>query len=204
MDCFKTKEGNSIVRVFHASPNAPAVDIYINGEVFAPELGFTGMSDYSYLEEGMHTIEIRSMGDSTTTILTKMIDVPDDRIFTIAIVGNLDNLEFILIEDDIDEIPSPKESTVRVIHLSPDSPNVNVFANGNSLFENLEFKGNSDYTKVPSGAYSMDVTSSNTGDIVLSGNLNLKANRIYTIYVIGNPPSLGLIQSVDVNSYLCR
>ena len=204
MDCFKTKEGNSIVRVFHASPNAPTVDVYVDDEILAPGLAYTDISDYSYMEERMHTIEIRSMGDSTTTILTKMIDVPDDRIFTIAIVGNLDNLEFILIEDDIDEIPSPKESTVRVVHLSPDSPNVNVFANGNSLFENLNFKGNSDYNKVPSGAYSMDITSSNTGDIVLSGNLNLKANRIYTIYVIGNPPSLGLIQSVDVNSYLCR
>lgn len=204
MDCFKTKEGNSIVRVFHASPNAPTVDVYVDDEILAPGLAYTDISDYSYMEEGMHTIEIRSMRDSTTTILTKMIDVPDDRIFTIAIVGNLDNLEFILIEDDIDEIPSPKESTVRVVHLSPDSPNVNVFANGNSLFENLNFKGNSDYNKVPSGAYSMDITSSNTGDIVLSGNLNLKANRIYTIYVIGNPPSLGLIQSVDVNSYLCR
>jgi hypothetical protein len=204
MDCFQPKEGNSIVRIFHASPNAPEVDIYIDGQLFAQGLGFTGMSDYTYLEEGIHTIEVHPAGDETTVILSKMIDVPDNRIFTIAAVGNLENLELLLIEDDIDEIPSPKESTIRIVQLSPNLSEVNVSANENMLFNNIKLKQDTDYIKVPSGNYTFNISPSDDENIALSSNLNLKANRIYTIYLIGNSPNLGIIQAVDVNSYLCR
>ncbi|CEJ73234.1 Uncharacterised protein [[Clostridium] sordellii] len=204
MDCFKTKDGNSIVRVFHASPNAPGVDVYIDNVLTLSDLKFTNLSDYTYLEEGLHKIDIHPAGDANTIVLSKMVDVPDDRIFTIAAVGNLNDLELMLIEDDIDEIPSTKEATFRVVHLSPNAPKVDVLANGNSIFENLGFKGNTDYIKVPSNSYDIDVVSSDSKDKVLSNKINLKANRIYTIYVVGNPPNLSLIQAVDVNSYLCR
>lgn len=204
MDCFETKDGNSIVRVFHASPDAPTVDIYIDGKLAVPNLAYTDISNYSYLEEGIHTIDIHPAGDEENVILSKMVDVPDGRIFTISAINNLDNLELLLIEDDIDEIPSTKEATVRVIHLSPNAPAVDILANGDVLFNDLEFKEATDYVKVPSGSYDIDIALTGTDDIVLSGNVNLKANRIYTIYAVGNPPGLGIIQSVDVNSYICR
>ena len=52
--------------------------------------------------------------------------------------------------------------------------------------------------------YDIKLALSENKDPVLSSKVNLKANRIYTIYAVGNPPDLGLIQSVDVNTYLCR
>lgn len=204
MDCFKTQEGSSIVRVLHASPNAPEVDVYIDGQLVVEDLSFTNFSDYSYLEEGMHTIQVTPTNDSSTVVINKMVDVPDDRIFTIAAVGNLENIELLLIEDDINEVPSTKEATLRVVHLSPDAPSVNILANNTTLFEDLNFKENTDYIKVPAGMYDIKVALSENGDIALSSKVNLKANRIYTIFAVGNPPNLGLIQSVDVNTYLCR
>ncbi|MEG2984306.1 MAG: DUF4397 domain-containing protein [Peptostreptococcaceae bacterium] len=204
MDCFKTKDGNSIVRVFHASPDAPPVDIYIDGKLTVSDLAYSDISDYSYLEEGVHTIDLHPAGDEKTIVLSKMVDVPDDRIFTISAINNLDNIELFLIEDDIDEIPSTKESTVRVVHLSPNAPAVDISANNNILFKDLKFKEATDYVKVPAGSYDIDVVLTGTNDIVLSSNAILKANRIYTVYAIGNPPGLGIIQSVDVNSYICR
>ena len=203
MDCFKTEEGTSIVRVLHASPNAPEVDIYIDGQLAVENLSFTNFSDYSYLEEGMHTIQVMPTGDSSTVVINKMVDVPDGRIFTIAAVGNLDNIELLLIEDDIDEVPSTKEATVRVVHLSPNAPSVDIIANNNTIFEDVSFKEDTDYIKVPAGMYEINIALSENGDTVLSSNVNLKANRIYTIFAIGNPPKLGLIQSVAVNTYLC-
>ncbi len=204
MDCFKTKDGYSIVRVFHASPDAPAVDVYVDDQLVAEDLTFTSMTPYSYLEEGMHNIKVYPTGNDTDVVLSKTVDVPDDRIFTIAAVGNLDAIELLIIEDDIDEVPSTKEATVRVIHLSPNAPSVDILANSNVLFEDIEFKESSDYVKVPAGMYDVDIALNDGGDIVLSGKLNLKANRIYTVYAIGNPPALGIVQSVDVNSYICR
>lgn len=204
MDCFKTQEGTSIVRLFHASPNAPSVDVYIDGQLVVEDLSFTNFSDYSYLEEGVHTVQVVPTNDSSTILINKMVDVPDDRIFTIAIVGNLENIEPLLIEDDINEVPSTKEATLRVIHLSPTAPSVNIIADSATIFEDLDFKESSDYIKVPAGMYDIKVALSENGNIVLTSKINLKANRIYTIFVVGNPPNLGLIQSVDVNTYLCR
>ncbi|WP_250674946.1 DUF4397 domain-containing protein [Paraclostridium ghonii] len=204
MDCFKTKDGNSIVRVFHASPNAPAVDVYIDGQLVIKDLSFTNFSDYSYLPEGMHTIQVTPTGDASKVVINKMVDVPDNRIFTIAAVGNLENIELLLLEDDINEVPSTKEATLRVIHLSPNAPAVNIIANDNTVFKNINFKENSDYIKVPAGMYDVKVALSENGKVALSSKVNLKANRIYTIFAVGNPPNLGLIQSVDVNTYLCR
>ncbi|GAA0711791.1 DUF4397 domain-containing protein [Paraclostridium ghonii] len=204
MDCFKTKDGNSIVRVFHASPNAPAVDVYIDGQLAVKDLSFTNFSDYSYLPEGMHTIQITPTGDPSKIVINKMVDVPDDRIFTIAAVGNLEDIELLLLEDDINEVPSTKEATLRVVHLSPDAPAVNIIANNNTIFKNINFKESSNYIKVPAGMYDVKVALSENENIVLSSKVNLKANRIYTIFAVGNPPNLGLIQSVDVNTYLCR
>ena len=204
MDCFKTQEGTSIVRVFNASPDAPAVDVYIDGQLVVEDLSFTNFSDYSYLEEGVHTIQVTPGGDASTVLINKMVDVPDDRIFTIAAVGNLENIELLLIEDDINEVPSTREATLRVVHLSPNSPAVNIIANDNTIFKNINFKESSNYIKMPSGMYDIKIALSENADVVLSSKVNLKANRIYTIFVVGNPPNLGFIQSVDVNTYLCR
>lgn len=204
MDCFKSKEGNSIVRVLHASPNAPEVDVYIDDKLAIENLSFTNFSDYSYLKEGVHTIKVTPTNDSSTVVINKVVDVPNDKIFTIAAVGNLDNIDLLLIEDDVNEVPSTKESTVRVVHLSPDAPAVDIIANDNTIFEDVNFKENTDYIKVPAGMYDIKLALSENKDPVLSSKVNLKANRIYTIYAVGNPPDLGLIQSVDVNTYLCR
>lgn len=204
MDCFKTQEGTSIVRAFNASPDAPAVDVYIDGQLVVEDLSFTNFSDYSYLEEGIHTIQVTPGGDVSTVLINKMVDVPDDRIFTIAAVGNLEDIGLLLIEDDINEVPSTKEATLRVVRLSPNSPAVNVIANNNTLFRNINFKESPGYIKVPSGMYDIKIALSENGDVVLSNKINLKANRIYTIFAIGNHPNLELMQSVDVNTYLCR
>ena len=34
-------------------------------------------------------------------------------------------------------------------------------------------------------------------------NIEFKANRIYSIYIIGNPPNIEFLQSVDGNTYAC-
>lgn len=204
MDFLKNQKGNSIIRAFHASPSLPEIDIYIDGKLIFEKLPFSNFSDYTYLKNGPHTIQVTPAGNSSKVLLDKTIDIPEGKIFTLSTIGNLENLEPLLIEDGINEVPSTKESTFRVLNLSPNAPNVDVVANDNVLFKNVAFKENTDYIKVPSGLYDLNFTFPEKKDIVLSSKLNLKANRIYTLFLIGNIPELGLIQSVDANTYLCN
>ncbi|MDO7203496.1 hypothetical protein Q5M85_03890 [Paraclostridium bifermentans] len=77
-----------------------------------------------------------------------MVDVSDNRIFTIAAVGNLDNIELLLIEDDINEVPSTKEA----LHLGLfiyllDHLLLILLLITLLLFEDIDFKENTDYIK---------------------------------------------------------
>ena len=50
MDCVKIESGTSLLRVFHAAPQAPAVDVYINEKLVFSNLQFTQFSSYVKLK----------------------------------------------------------------------------------------------------------------------------------------------------------
>ena len=52
MDCFEIKNNSSLVRVFHAAPQAPNVDVYVNDQMVFSNLAFGDFTRYVYLDEG--------------------------------------------------------------------------------------------------------------------------------------------------------
>lgn len=204
MDCFKTMPNNSLVRVFHAAPQAPAVDIYTNGILTFSNVSYKDFTKYNYLLSGTHTIDLYVTGTTETPVLSQILQIPTEEMFTLSITGNLDNLSILPIQESIDEEPSNEYSVVRVAHLSPDAPAVDITINGDVLFTDIEFREVSDYVDVNVGSYNISVVDSSNGDIALQLSVQLNADRIYTIYIIGDPPNLGAIQSVDGNTYACR
>ena len=48
----------SYVRVFHASPNAPAVDVYINKALVFSNISFKDFSEYIPLSKGQYEMEV--------------------------------------------------------------------------------------------------------------------------------------------------
>ena len=55
---------NAMVRVLHASPDAPAVDVYVNGEVAVEGAEFKALTDYLTLPAGDYNVEIKPAGDA--------------------------------------------------------------------------------------------------------------------------------------------
>ncbi len=93
--------GKATIRLAHASPDAPAIDVYIDDELSLTDLEFTDVTDYSDLKAGQHNITITAAEDSKP-VLEKMVDLKDDVVYTIAAVGKLDNIEAAVFEDDWD------------------------------------------------------------------------------------------------------
>ena len=204
MDCFKIKNNSSLVRVFHASPQAPNVDVYVNNEIVFSNLAFGEFTKYVYLDEGQYNISVYQTGQKDNPVINQIVDVPSQQMFTIAATGNLDNLGLLVIPDKISKSPSPNYSSVRIIHLSPNAPGVDVVVNGDTLFENIEFKEGTDYVDFNTGTYNVNVVLNSDKSVVLPLKITLNPNKIYTIYIIGNPPNLHAIQVVDGNTYVCR
>jgi len=192
----------SYVRVFHASPNGPSVDIYVNGGLAFKNLQFKDFTEYVQLPMGEYKIEVFSAGQKETPILTQNIRLPEKEVVTIAAVGNFEDLQLIpYIEGNADDL-FENESRVRIIHLSPDAPNVDVLIDGNLAFTDMGFMDATDYVQLLSDSYNLTVNLADTKDTVLTLNIDLKSQKVYTIYVVGNPPNLLGMQSLDGSTFV--
>lgn len=192
----------SYVRVFHASPNGPSVDVYINGGLAFKNLQFKDFSEYVQLPMGEYKIEVFLAGQKEVPILTQNIRLPEKEVITIAAVGNFEDLQLIpYIEGNADDLLE-NESRVRITHLSPDAPNIDVLIDENLAFKDIGFMDATDYDQLPSGSYNLTVNLADTKDAVLTLNTELKSQKVYTVYIVGNPPNLLGIQSLDGSTFV--
>lgn len=204
MDCFEIKNNSSLVRVFHAAPQAPNVDVYVNDQMVFSNLAFGDFTRYVYLDEGEYNVSVYLAGQKDRLVINQMVDVPSQQIFTIAATGNLDNLGLLVIPDKVSKSPSQNYSSVRVIHLSPNAPGVDILVDGDTLFEDISFGEGTDYVDLNPGTYNVNVVLNTDKSVVLPLKVTLNPDKIYTIYIIGNPPTLQAVQVVDGNTYACR
>ena len=204
MDCFEIKNNSSLVRVFHAAPQAPNVDVYVNDQMVFSNLAFGDFTRYVYLDESEYNVSVYLAGQKDRPVINQMVDVPPQQIFTIAATGNLDNLGLLVIPDKVSKSPSQNYSSVRVIHLSPNAPGVDILVDGDTLFEDISFGEGTDYVDLNPGTYNVNVVLNTDKSVVLPLKVTLNPDKIYTIYIIGNPPTLQAVQVVDGNTYACR
>ena len=91
---------------------------------------------------------------------------------------------------------------MRMVNLVPGSPRVNILANNNVLFPDVEFRDITDYEQVSPGMYAIDAELIENGQIVLSTPIDVTADRIYTLYALGNVPNVEIYQSLDGATFI--
>ena len=74
-------------------------------------------------------------GQKDRPVINQMVDVPSQQIFTIAATGNLDNLGLLVVPDKVSKSPSPNYSSMRIIHLSPNAPAVDILVDGDTYLK---------------------------------------------------------------------
>lgn len=203
---YREDSGNSYVRVLHASPNAPPVDIYVNNNPVIKDLRFKEFSDYISLMGGIYNIKVFPTGDKTKPVLNKNITVPPKSIITVAAAGKLENLELLPFIEHKMSI-APNKAMIRFAHLSPDAPALDItLPDGKILFKNISFKNVSDYIPVDPKNYTLQARIANTDKVILTvPNVVLRPNKFYTSYAVGlagGKPPLQLLLPLDGNTYL--
>ena len=204
MDCINIKSGTSLVRILHAVPQAPAVDVYINEKKVISNLEYKKFSNYLPLLKGDYRIDVFIAGTIDKPVISGSISLEEGQMFTIAAIGNLDNLELLVINDHVDKQLIQNQSAFRIVQLSANLPPVNIVVNDKDLVEDLQYKQNISYVDAKPGKYSIELYLSDGNMSVLSFGVVLKSNRIYTMYIVGDSPNISAIQSVDGNTYLCK
>jgi hypothetical protein len=197
---------NPYIRLLHASPNTPAVDIYANDNLVARNLTYRGFTEYFPVPAGSYHITAFPSGQKTSPILAANISVPAGSILTIAGTGSLPDLSLVTVSDRLMPI-LPEKTYVKFVHLSPNTPGVDVtLPDGRIIFADVEFREVTNYLSVEPGRYTLQARTAGTSSVILNvPNINLGPNRFYTVYFVGltgADPSLQMLIALDGNSYI--
>jgi hypothetical protein len=88
---------------------------------------------------------------------------------------------------------------VRVFHTVPDAPNVDIYANGNKIVEDLAYGEYTDYLSVPEGTYKISLYATGTDTPVLSNMLTVNKNTLKTVAAVGMLNNIGFLAIPDAN-----
>jgi hypothetical protein len=198
------QEGQARLRVVHASPDAPNVDIWVNGAVAVSDLAFNEATDYVALAPGEYQVQVTPAGGAPAdAVIDASVTLEADTDYTVAAVGQLADIEPLVLTDD-NAVPAAGKAHLRVVHASPDAPAVDIaVANGPTLVSNLAFKSAADYLPVDAGVYDLVVrpTGTQTSALDISGFV-ADAGTTYTVFAVGlaGDGSLSALPLVDASA----
>jgi hypothetical protein len=203
---FRVSPMTSYLRVLHASPKSPAVDVYINDLLKFRNLTYGAFTDYIEVITGNYNVKVYAAGTKASPVLNKNIFVPPEKIYTVAAIGLLPSIDILPIPEPKVINPSDK-AYIKFAHLSPNTGAVDIaLPNGTILFKNISYKGFTDYIEVPAGTYTLEARPTGTTTTVLHvPNVMLKPQRFYTVYAVGlinDRPGLQALIPLDGSSYL--
>ena len=180
------EEPMGFVRVLHAVPNAPNVDVYANDTLIFDNVAYADVTQYMPIPEGRYKITIYVTDTKNSPILSNMLTVNAGTYLTVGAVGMLDSIGLVGIVD-ADMMSMPSRSMVRFAHLSPNAPAVDItLSNGTVIFDDISFKEITSYLDMLPMTYSLQVRVAGTDQIVLTiPDIETEAGKFYTIYAIG-------------------
>ncbi|MEH7113492.1 DUF4397 domain-containing protein [Neobacillus niacini] len=173
------------VRFLHTSPDAPDVDIYINGQMKVKHLPFKVASNYLPLKPGKHHIDIYPTGNSVDSVLNKKITIDPGKSYTLAIIDSVKKMRLLPYLTQ-PEVP-PNESKIRFLHLSPDTGTLDIAVKDRDVvFPNITYKQATNYLGIMPMTVDLEVREAGTKQVVLPmPKAQFRPNETYTIVLIG-------------------
>ncbi len=102
------------LRVMHGIDGAPAVDVTVNGTLFAPNLALGGYTSHVAVAPGTYEVSIRAAG-TEQNLLSSSVTVEAGKAVTVAAIGAPANAGLGVFVDNIDSI-SPSQARASLIN----------------------------------------------------------------------------------------
>lgn len=185
------------LRVIHASPDAPAVNLLIDAAVVRAAVDYKSGTGYIYLTPRTYQLGIEALlPQGNLTVLDEARALAAGTQFTALVVGKAgdDTLDWLRIDRPFEPIPSGR-LRVEIVHAAPDAPLVNVTLVSATagavpaLQTALSYKGTSGRQLIdPAGDYIVEISLAADPDAVLfrASSLSLNAGRDLLFVVVAN------------------
>ncbi|HBR96909.1 MAG TPA: DUF4397 domain-containing protein [Gammaproteobacteria bacterium] len=190
--------GSAALRVVHAAPNAPEVDVYVSGPAddFAglspllQSVPFKAVADELEVPAGDYRVRVTLAGQSDI--------VYDSGTLTLA-----DGVEYVAVASQVDGLTSPigltlltdiadtpvaladdARARLRAVHASPDAPAVDISVDSAEVLSDVPFGVASDYLLLLGGTYNIDVSAADGSASVINADIPLAAGVDYTLAAV--------------------
>ncbi len=174
------------VRVIHASPDAPNVDVFANGGLAFSNLAFGQATDYAALPGGDYNFQVTPFGQMNPVVIDADASLMGGTDYSIVAVDTLANIAPLVLVDD--NTLDPDQARVRFVHASPDAPAVDIAVAGGGpvLFSDISFTNVGDYLSLDAGTYDLEVRVAGTDNVVLDlAGITLDAGTVYSVFAMG-------------------
>jgi hypothetical protein len=189
------------VRVVHASPTAPTVDIYLNGDLILNNLSYLDFTEYLTLTPANYELTVYPDGvtpeDEVDPLWQDNLNITGNAVaFTMVAMGT-DNFRVNVYPDNLEIIP-PGQARIRFVHAVQNVPALSVInaANGGVLAGGLGFGQGSDNLNVNANTRTFNFSNTGVGVFYRVESFPLAVGGHYTFIAIGDandPESLGHI-----------
>src|SRR5215207_5428709 len=154
----QSAEADATLRVIHASPGAPEIDVLVDGQTLLQGLAYGTASSYATLTAEEHRVQVVPAGQTAdAAVVDETIDAAPGQAYLVAVYGLLNEIGGAVYEVDLSEI-EPGMARVRLLNLSPDAGDVDLLeTGGDEWFGDVALGEISDYRDIAPGTYSGDV-----------------------------------------------
>ena len=189
---------HAMVRVLHASPDAPAVDVYLDDVKVGAltNVPFGTISGYLDVPAGDHNVKVYASGTTTGAVIDAKVTVASGSRYTIAATNAVASIAAQVIEDQ--PAPDCEGAQVRVIHFSADAPSVDVATAGaapaDAVVKGLAYPNATSYLSLPAGSYDLEVRLAGTTTVALPlPGVAVEACNSYSVFAVGSTanPAVG-------------
>lgn len=175
----------SYVRVFHASPDAGIVDVFMDGSQILSNFQYGSLTGYTPVSTGSHKIQIGVIGSgANAALVSQTLNLRANMSYTVVALGTKATGYSLEVFTDNNAVYG-NLAKARVYHLSPGTGVVNVESRGHMLISDLPYAQASDYVSISPGSYTFNVvaTQNNTTSPI---SVQLKPWTVTSIFVLNS------------------
>jgi len=171
----------------NGTPDAPLVDIYVDSILEVEELAYGESSAVVDIPAGERRVVVTLAGEGEgTPIVESQITLEQGGAYVVANVDLVENAVLRSWRIDLNPV-GDDESRLRVIHASPDAPEVDVAVSGGDvLIAGATFETAPDAVAVDSGNYDLEMRPAGSEDVVQSiSDVEIPSGMACTVMALG-------------------